>query len=494
MPDTVTDKLITMRRDEIRDRYLRDYALRNPAADTAEGSAVWLDASTFADVELINHANAAMIARNLSASTARGAALDEKLDEAGTKRLPATGASGYVTITASGSGCRIEQDDEIKIGGKRYRCAVGDLYADQADVPVYGFDTGPSTDQRAGTIGKWTRPRPGLAQEATVATGGLTGGHDVESDEEAQARLRKLKASPPASGNDAHWRTAALECPGVPVEEVFTFPAVKGPGVKAIAFTLRASKLGGDRIPTALHRALMKQHLVTRFGVEDGCMIVALTRLAKTPILQVRWSQSGAGWVDATPFPAASFVRVTAVTDALSFQVDSIAEPQAGQRIALFDATTGTFKRKSIASVSGTAGGWDLVCDDALGVSDAAYVPVVDQCVSPWSTSLDLLVAPLQKYIDGCGPGEQVASFFDPGLRQRRQPPSPESWSSEISTRLIEGLFAVRAVGSVRLVGLANPTGVTVNAIPYQTPVGVATVSCNLVTLGDLAVYPPLSP
>lgn len=498
MADTTTDKLITGRRDDIRNRWLRDFALANPGADTSPGTFPFILASTFADSEVVNHHNAAVIATAISSSRATGAALDEKLEEAGTRRFPAVGASGYVEINASGSGARIESGDEIKIGGKRYRCAVGAFYPDGSGVPVVGIDTGPTTDQAAGIIGKWSHPRPGIAQDATVGPGGLTGGALEESDPEAQARLKKLKATPPASGNDAHIQLAALECPGVPVEQCFTFPAINGAGVKAVAFTIRQTTGSGtSRVPTALHRALMKQHLIDRFGVEDGILVCALVDVPRKLTVKVRWASGADGWADAVPFPGTSAglpsaARVGAVTSALAFQLTGTEEPRPGNRIAFFDTATRRFKRKTILTVGGVADAWDIVCDTSNGASDATFTPAINDAVSPWSDSLDLLVDPIDAFFRKLGPGEQVASFFDPGLRQRRSPASPESWPSEVSTRVGEPLYAVSAVGSLSLVGLADPEDVTNTnlPLPYATPVGAAGVSSNLLSLGDLAIHP----
>jgi hypothetical protein len=491
----LTEKIITMRRDEIRDRYLRDYKLRNPSASIEVGGAPYIDASTFADIEVVNHANAAAIARDVGASTATGAALDEKLAENGTERLPAVGASGYVKITASGSGARIEAGDEFKVNGKRYVCAVSDFYPDQAEVPITGKDTGPETDQPPGAVGKWSRPRPGLAQEATVVL--LEGGHDAESDPEAQARLRSLKANPPAAGNDADVQAAALKCPGVPVEQCFTHPAISGPRTKAVVFTLRRTSVGGNRIPSALQRTLMKQHLVDRFGVEDAIFVSQLIAEPKTVVLSVGWStRGGGGWADAVPFPhqfSGSLAhKVSAATSATAFSIAVPAgypAPQVGQSIAFYDAAVGKFRRKKIATVGGP-GPYAITCDTANGASDTTFTPAVNDPVMPWSDSLDLLVEPIRGYFDTLGPGEQVASFFDPGFRQRRSPPSPELWPSEVTTAIDTGVRALKQIANVVADGLADTGSSTVDEIPIGTDVGSATTTSYLLTFGGLAVYP----
>ena len=84
-------------------------------------------------------------------------------------------------------------------------------------------------------------------------------------------------------------------------------------------------------------------------------------------------------------------------------------------------------------------GGYRCVAPNLRGYADSAapaevsayrakhLVADLDALVTALTGSadqpLDLLVAPLLAEFDRFGPGEQVASFFDVGTRQRRQPP-----------------------------------------------------------------------
>ena len=99
----------------------------------------------------------------------------------------------------------------------------------------------------------------------------------------------------------------------------------------------------------------------------------------------------------------------------------------------------------------------------------------------PWSASLPLLAEPMLAYFATLGPGEQTADLYDPGLRQRRSPPSPAKWPSQIGSRAEVGVLDVPAVFTAEIV---EPT------LPHATPVGTPGVLSYLLELGDFAAFP----
>jgi hypothetical protein len=120
-----------------------------------------------------------------------------------------------------------------------------------------------------------------------------------------------------------------------------------------------------------------------------------------------------------------------------------------------------------------------IACDMANNASDE-YVPVPGQLCSPWSDSLAGIVPPLLEHFDGLGPGEQVTTPFDPGRRQRRQPPSPRDWPSVLTARVVSGLLGQRFIDDV---------AVLAPALPHPTPIGIPGVLSRLLVLSDLAAY-----
>lgn len=487
--DELPGRIVTFTRDEIRARYLRSYRLRNPKALTEEGTQPFVDASSFADASLPLYANAVALGAAISRTSATGKALDDEARFLGTWRLPASGAVGFVRVTTSLGGGQILAGDELRASsGLRYRCIATAVYVDGAFVPVAGFDTGPATNQAPGTSLTWTRPRPGVGPSAIVVRQGdgtgLAGGRDVESDGELQKRLIALRANPPASGNDAQYQHAVLRTPGVPIEQAFTYPGILGPGTKGIVFTLRAA-LGGSRIPNATHIAAVLAHVVGEMPADDSIFVAQLVAVPVDVALRVKWALGAPGWVDATPWPplAASRVAVapSPAPSPTTFRLTGTGPgPTPGTTIAFHDAAAARFRRKTVGRVSGS-GPWDVQCETANRASDTTYAPQAMQPCCPWSDSLDALLAPVLGHFARLGPGEQRTSFFDPGLRQRRSPRSPQFWPSVLTNRLLSDVFNLPHIEDV---ALDSPV------VPLATPVGRRGVLSHLLMLGSLTAFP----
>ena len=139
--------------------------------------------------------------------------------------------------------------------------------------------------------------------------------------------------------------------------------------------------------------------------------------------------------------------------------------------------------RKRIVTVSVAAAGlsWDLTFDPSNLASDPVCA-CPGALLSPWSDSLTLLPAGIVAYFGTLGPGEQFATFPDPGVRGRRMPLSPESWPSTIYNQALVDAF--QASGATSDVTPILP------GTPASPPLGTPGVSLYLFELADLAVYP----
>jgi hypothetical protein len=203
-----------------------------------------------------------------------------------------------------------------------------------------------------------------------------------------------------------------------------------------------------------------------------------------------------AGFTDVAPWPpvgaGANAITVLSASGPLGFTLGrgagytDIPDPVVGQTIAFYNPATGTFVAKRISSVSKTLGSppWTIACTSANGASDTSYTPAVGQMPCPWSPSLPALVPPLLAAFDAFGPGEQVASFFDAGRRQRRQPPPGADAPSAVGARLVNGVQDLAAVRDAQLV---DPVP---SALPVPTTVGAPGTLSYLRTLRYLAVFP----
>lgn len=496
--DDLPSALVVPLRDSERDRYLRDVRLRNPGANTSEGTLEYADASVFADMMMPVYYDAKTMGDYVANVNKSGPAVDLELQNAGTSRLPEVGGSGYVGITASTGGGTIFQGDEIKDTktGFRYQCIATALYANGQYVPIQGIDTGPTTNLDALTVMTWTFPRPGISPTAIVIEQvdgtGLSGGRNAETDQQAIDRLKNQRATPPASGNDADYQTAIQKTPGLIIQQGFTYPDIRGASSTAITATLRPGTPGGNRIPNPTQMAQIAAYVKGKFAATDN---VYMTTLIASPVelwFDIDWAPGAAGWADLAPWPPESTlltqlfrVDTAVVPTTTTFRLSSFSlttPPQIGQTIAFYDQPNGTFRRKRILSFTTVnTNTFDIVCDTFNGTSDLTYVPYVGQAPGPWSDSLTSIISDVVEFFDTLGPGEQLDPLPDPNLKMRRSPRSPSVAASIVTNRIVKSLFDLAQINDITL---KSPS------VPYATPVGSPGFVSYLLTLGSIVCFP----
>lgn len=494
--DTLPGEIITQTRDESRDQFTADYKLFAPDAEVGPGTQPYIDGSLAADSTLVLFADAVTIGNGTNIDTSSGEWLKQIGESEGVYKLPAAGGSGYVVISTSVGGSTIYQGDELTFvpSNLRFLVQATALYANGALVPVVGLDTGIDTNLDAGTTLKFSASRPGCNEFCTVYEdsngNGLTGGRPDESDDEYRTRIKLKRANPPASGNDAEYQGVVEDIPNIGIQKAFTYPAIFGPGTMAFTFTLRPGSVGENRIPngTQLNTALAT--LLGKEPADDG--IFALQTLASLLVVayRVTWATGAASWANNPRWPAYVSPKVTvkaapaptATTLRATTSAGPIDDPIAGQTVAVFDRVNKTFRAKRIESVSVVTPGqeWDLVFSAVNLASDITYTPLAGQAISPWSDSLNLLVEPTLSFVDGLGPGEMYASFVDPGLRQKRNPPNPDSYPSTVTNKLVAPILSLPSIANAVVL---EPT------IPFATPIGTPGTLVYLLELTDLAVY-----
>lgn len=507
MASPLPDQIVVRNRTEWREAYLRSYRLRDTDADTREDTQPWVDASALADQLAILSENARQIGRKIPLSELSEEQLDQRLEELGLpQRFPDLGASGFVIAHTGLTGSHIFSGDELTEpdSGLHFQCITTDDYSDGDYVPVAAIDTGPSTNLAAGVQLVWSGSRPGLFPDATIAEqtdgDGLSGGRLAESGDEVRLRISDTLADPAASGNDAGYRRHMSNSRGhgVPVQQPFTYSCILGPGTIGGAFTLKPSRPGASRVPNATQVQQVRDYIRGQMPIDDGYLDVMLIAQPVDIVIDVDWAEGAAGWTDAVGarWPerrptGAGAVVVTAATDATHFTLatdnasySGVTGPVAGQTLGFFDsnAETGIWRRKKILNVSGS-GPWVITCDTANASSDTSLTPAVGARVSPWSDSLNTTVAPLVAHFETLGPGEQRATFFDPGLREKRSPASPRSWPSNITNRLAGELLNVAKVPSIGDAVVREGLGVTAT-------VGTPGAISYLPELGDVAIFP----
>jgi uncharacterized phage protein gp47/JayE len=497
--ESLPGEIVTTTRDAEIEKWKRSFRIRVPDADVGPGSQVDIDARVAADAIMPLYAAAKVIGNNTVLEESTGEAVDQWAEREGVSaRREEVGASGHVEIVASSGGGTIVADDELvhEDTGLRFKAISTGTYADEDSVAIIGVDTGPDTNLAAGTQLKWSSPRPGIGASAVVVEqsdgSGLSGGRNRESDDELKARVLQEKQTRAASGNDAEYQLLVEGTPDVSVQKCFTYPCIDGPGTTAVVFTMRPARSGGSRIPNAAQISLVESYVVGEMPADDGAYFCVLLEEDTDVAYAVTWDESAAGWEDIAPWPpfyevggTPGPVIVSAATSATSFTLSAtsytgIQQPQTGQTIAFYDPDEFEFVRKRILSFTGT-GPWVITVDTTNNVSDTSYTPAVGQRACPWSDSLDSILPGLHAYFDTLGPGEQVATFYDEGRRQRRQPRPPRYWPSELTTRdLIRALDDVSEVADVDVF----------EGDGEAPTVGVAGVSSNMLALRFVSAFP----
>jgi uncharacterized phage protein gp47/JayE len=518
--EALAGKLVVRTRQQLHDQHLQFVLIRNPNADVRPGGQPDIDANVMADAATSLLSNAVIIANNTQAATADITALTNVWAPLrGTQAQGAAGAAGSVaTITSSGGAVILEGDVLTHLPtGMTFEVTASGTYNSTTPIPIAGITTGPQTDLEAGTVLTWQNPRPGVTVgTATVLPqsdgSGLEGGAGPEGASDLRSRLSYIAFNPPASGNSAEYEDDIATVSGVAVQQGFVYPGVIGPGGVGLTFTLRPGQPGANRIPTSTQLALVIAAVAGSMPGSDGIYPCTLLANLVTVVLKITWAPNADSWVDLSPFPLyhASPNLVSAAPNGggtlspVAFRLQSSAMteiPQVGQSIAFFDLPDQTYRRKkflTVTTISSTI--YDVTVDTTGGISDTGYTPANGQPCCPWSDSLDSMLLPVLSYFDTLGPGEQYASFFDPGLRQKRDPASPQYYPSSVTGRILGGsqvpqnpqgpqqnqppvptLFNTPTISDVLLI---EPT------IPYAAPIGTPGVSSYLNVLGDLLAFP----
>ena len=175
------------------------------------------------------------ISRQILTSTADAEMLALQGAELGIYRKQPTAASGLVVFTGddgarapAGTILRRTDDSERFIVQKQGVIASGSV-----SVEVLAEYTGQAGNTDAGESLTLVSPLLGIVNSATVGTEGLTGGADLESDEELRARILFRKQNPPKGGAASDYIQWALEVSGV--TRAYAWENGLGPGTVTLA-------------------------------------------------------------------------------------------------------------------------------------------------------------------------------------------------------------------------------------------------------------------
>lgn len=134
----------------------------------------------------------------------------------GLSRKAAEYATGNVTFTGTNgstipAGTVVQRQDGLQY----VTLADGTIATGTATVAVEAVDAGDDGNLDAASSVFLVSPITGVQSTATVATGGLTGGLDTESDDRLRDRLLLRIRNPPQGGSASDYEQWALEVSGV---------------------------------------------------------------------------------------------------------------------------------------------------------------------------------------------------------------------------------------------------------------------------------------
>jgi uncharacterized phage protein gp47/JayE len=246
---------------ELRDQIRRDFNARLPGADALlRQSNLRVIADVFAGISYLHYGYQVWLSLQLFPDTAETAFLERWASIWGITRRPPTAALGPLAVTGTPgavvpAGAEWQRSDRV-----RYQTADGaTLAADgTATVAVVAETAGIDGDAVAGTTVTGVGALPGVVALATVATPGIGGGADEETDDQLRVRLLARIQVPPHGGSADDYIAWTLEVPGV--TRAWVVPRGQGPGTVVVYFTMDdAAHPNG--IPTPADVAIVQAHL-----------------------------------------------------------------------------------------------------------------------------------------------------------------------------------------------------------------------------------------
>ncbi|MCG3177411.1 MAG: hypothetical protein MOGMAGMI_02385 [Candidatus Omnitrophica bacterium] len=175
------------------------------------------------------------IARQVIIDTADGDMLERHASIWGVARKAASPGVGNVTVTGT-NGAIVPADSTLaRSDGAQYTTDVeATISGGTATIAVTAVEGGQAGNASAASSLSFDTPIAGVSATATVAVGGLTGGADIEADEDLRARLLARIQQPPHGGASYDYVAWALEVPGV--TRAWVYPAELGLGTVTVRF------------------------------------------------------------------------------------------------------------------------------------------------------------------------------------------------------------------------------------------------------------------
>lgn len=265
------------------DRAAADIEARLPGADArARRSNLGVIARVLAGAAHGLYGFLEWLSRQLMPDTAEVEYLDRWAAIWGVTRKAAATAKGNVTATGT-NGIAIPAGSELqRADGTLYTTdAEATIATGTATVAVTAVDGGAAGNADANTTLTFFDPIVGINSQATVATGGLTAGTDIESDDDLRDRLLDRIQQPPHGGNSNDYIAWAKEVAGV--TRAWVYPQELGLGTVTVRFTRDDD---ASIIPDAAEVAAVKTYIDARRPVTADLTVVAPIAVARNFTIQ----------------------------------------------------------------------------------------------------------------------------------------------------------------------------------------------------------------
>lgn len=225
---------------EIADQYLLHLKGLKPEVNTdQEDSDWWIRSRVVGGVVAGMYADQRKIADDAFPQNARRDALEKHLElYFGEGFKQATEAVGTVSVTGTmGSTVPIGTEFSYEPNGNAYQATeLVTLATTTAAVPVQSVDVGQAQNLLEGAELTISSPPPGINPTAEVINGNLSDGRDIESNDEAAARILARVRNPIAGGTESDYKQWAIAADDS-VSDANVIRYQYGPGTVGVVFT-----------------------------------------------------------------------------------------------------------------------------------------------------------------------------------------------------------------------------------------------------------------
>lgn len=184
------------------------------------------------------HGHLAYIARQVNPLTAESEELDSWATLMGVPRKAATFAQGEITVTATAAATIPAGTEYQSVDGTLFTVDTETVYSTPGPlaVAVTAAESGVSGNVDTGSLLQILSPIAGIPSTGIVASPGIAGGTDTETDVALRLRVQEAFQNPPDGSSASQYEQWALEVSGV--TRAFALPLNSGVGTVDVTFVL----------------------------------------------------------------------------------------------------------------------------------------------------------------------------------------------------------------------------------------------------------------